>query len=54
MLPTGFNGGADILIVKERLGHASITTTQKYLHTLPNADQAAINALNAIRRPERP
>jgi integrase len=25
-------GGADLQVVKERLGHASITTTEKYLH----------------------
>jgi integrase len=43
-------GGADIQVVKERMGHSSITTTQKYLHTLPNADQAAVTALNNIRR----
>jgi integrase len=43
-------GGADIQVVKERMGHSSITTTQKYLHTLPNADQAAVTALNNIRK----
>ena len=43
-------GGADIQVVKERMGHSSITTTQKYLHTLPNADQAAVIALNTIRK----
>jgi integrase len=42
-------GGADLQVVKERLGHASITTTEKYLHTLPNADDAALDALNNIR-----
>jgi integrase len=42
-------GGADLQTVKERLGHATITTTQKYLHTLPNADHAAITALDTIR-----
>jgi site-specific recombinase XerD len=26
-------GGADIQVVKKRLGHGSITTTEKYLHT---------------------
>jgi integrase len=47
-------GGADLQVVKERLGHASIATTEKYLHTLPGAGQAAIDALAAIRRPASP
>lgn len=42
-------GGADIQVVKERLGHGSITTTARYLGTLPGADDAALNALDAIR-----
>jgi site-specific recombinase XerD len=42
-------GGADIQIVKERLGHATIATTERYLHTLPDADETALNALSAIR-----
>ena len=36
-------GGADIQIVKERLGHATIATTERYLHTLPDADETALN-----------
>ena len=42
-------GGADIQVVKERLGHQSITTTEKYLHTLPTADSTALDALNRVR-----
>jgi hypothetical protein len=35
--------------VKERLGHGSLTTTQKYLHTLPGAHDAALTALETVR-----
>jgi integrase len=42
-------GGADLQVVKERLGHGSIATTEKYLHTLPEADQTALDALSRIR-----
>ncbi len=42
-------GGADLQVVKERLGHASIATTEKYLHSLPTADQTALDALTRIR-----
>lgn len=42
-------GGADIQVVKERLGHASIVTTQKYLGTLDETDETAIDALSKIR-----
>lgn len=42
-------GGADLQVVKERLGHGSIATTGKYLHTLPTADETAIAALRRIR-----
>jgi integrase len=43
-------GGADLQVVKERLGHVSIATTEKYLHTLPEADETALAALNRVRR----
>jgi site-specific recombinase XerD len=42
-------GGVDIQAVKERLGHGSITTTQNYLHSLPEADDAAVEAFSKIR-----
>jgi integrase len=42
-------GGADLQMVKERLGHGSISTTEKYLHTLPDADDDAVNAFTRIR-----
>ena len=42
-------GGADIQVVKERLGHGSLRTTEKYLHTLPDADDTALDALRRTR-----
>jgi integrase len=42
-------GGADLQVVKERLGHSSISTTEKYLHTLPDADDTALDAFAKIR-----
>ena len=45
-------GGADLQVVKERLGHASIVTTERYLHSLPTADETALAALSRIRSPQ--
>jgi integrase len=42
-------GGADLQVVKERLGHGSITTTERYLHTLPQKEDAALAAMSRIR-----
>jgi len=42
-------GGADLQVVRDRLGHGSITTTEKYLHTLPEADDTALDAFSRIR-----
>jgi len=35
-------------VVKERLGHRTIATTEKYLHTLPDADETALAALDRV------
>jgi integrase len=42
-------GGSDLKSVMDRMGHAQITTTQKYLHTLPDADAKNLDALHRIR-----
>ena len=42
-------GGADLKSVMERMGHAQIMTTQKYLHTLPDADDKALAAFQEVR-----
>lgn len=42
-------GGSDLKSVMERMGHAQIQTTQKYLHALPDADQKNLDALTRIK-----
>src|SRR4051812_7936425 len=42
-------GGSDLKSVMDRMGHAQITTTQKYLHALPDADDQNLDALNKTR-----
>jgi integrase len=39
-------GGSDLKSVMDRTGHNLIRTTQKYLHSLPDADQKNLDALN--------
>jgi site-specific recombinase XerD len=42
-------GGADLQVVKQRLGHGSLRTTEKYLHTLPDAGETVLDALSKMR-----
>lgn len=42
-------GGADLQVVRQRLGRSSLRTTERYLHTLPDADDTALDALAKIR-----
>jgi integrase len=41
-------GGADLKGVMERMGHAQIQTTQKYLHTLPDTDKKNLDAFTRV------
>jgi site-specific recombinase XerD len=43
-------GGSDLKSVMDRLGHAHIQTTQKYLHALAEADQRNLDALDKMTR----
>jgi integrase len=43
-------GGADLKTVMDRMGHSQIQTTQKYLHSLPDADETAIAAFERTRQ----
>jgi hypothetical protein len=43
-------GGSDLRSVMDRMGHHQIQTTQKYLHTLPDADRKNLDALDRIGR----
>jgi site-specific recombinase XerD len=42
-------GGSDLASVMDRLGHAHIQTTEKYLHAPADADAKNLSALRRIR-----
>lgn len=41
-------GGVNLKQVQERLGHGDISTTNKYLHCIAEADEAVANVLQDI------
>ena len=41
------SGGADLVTVRDRLGHSSIAITSKYLHSMPDSGDKALAALNS-------
>jgi len=43
-------GGSDLKAVMDRMGHAQIQTTQKYLHALPDHDAKNLAALDRITK----
>jgi integrase len=48
-------GGTDLQVVRQRPGHSSLRTTERYLHTLPDADETALDAAPPLRAgPRRP
>jgi integrase len=47
-------GGADLKAVMERMGHSQLLTAQRYLHTLPDADEQALAAFERIRSRKLP
>jgi integrase len=47
-------GGADLKAVMERMGHSQLATAQRYLHTLPDADEQALAAFERIRSRRAP
>lgn len=42
-------GGATLVEVRDQLGHASIATTELYLHSLAGAQTGALNAIQRLR-----
>lgn len=47
-------GGANLKDVAERLGHASVQTTEGYLHTVDASGTAALDALERVRKSGHP
>jgi site-specific recombinase XerD len=45
--------GVSLRLIQTYLGHASLATTAIYLHLTPNAEAAAVEALNqvVVKRP---
>jgi integrase/recombinase XerD len=48
LLPTSFARGAGLDVVKELLGHASIRSTERYLHPGLDAQREAVERLGPL------
>jgi integrase len=47
-------GGADLVTVRDILGHFSIIMTVKYAHSTPESRKNAIEILESVAEPEKP
>ena len=46
--PTSY-AGVPVHVLRKIAGHGSLMTTQRYLHTPPDADETAVEAFSRIR-----
>jgi hypothetical protein len=47
-------GGADLVTVRDILGHSSIKMTVKYAHSTPESKKRAVDILASVPEPKKP